>query len=323
MRNRVVGVLLTAVLATRLASAFEDVGVSDRHPVYVGAKTCAQCHAGPACGHQFSRWRASAHASAYASLWSPAARKIARLSGITEEPQEAAVCLGCHATAANAESWEKEVGFRLADGVQCEKCHGPGSEYMAAEVMMDRERAMRAGLKMPSQRDCMICHNVKGSHVAVLGSPEFNFAAGMQAIAHPTPNPAPSPTTQPLAETDRDPVTVTSAHQFAGVMACAACHSGPMMNYQFSKWRLSRHARAYAVLGLPAGYEIARQEGVVGDPQGSPQTEGSAQNQAYVGLPGAASGGQEAPGASKTTSRFGAVVARLVFREYSPEIEHL
>ncbi len=238
-------------------------GVSDRHPVYVGAKVCARCHAGKASGHQFSRWRASEHAKAYSCLWSPDSRKIAELSGIPEEPQEAAMCLGCHATASDTEAWEKEDTFFLEDGVQCEKCHGPGSEYADRDVMMDRNKAMMAGLKMPAERDCMICHNIKGSHVAIVGSPVFDTKAGMKMIAHPKPNPAAD--TQASAKPCDD--TASGNYKYTGVMACARCHKGPMMGYQFSQWRESLHARAYAVLGTPAGQRRAAKAGIAGDPQ--------------------------------------------------------
>ncbi len=159
----------------------------ERHPVYVGAKACAACHEGPQAGHQFSIWRASAHAKAYASLWSAEAKEIARLSGIPEEPQRSPLCLGCHATAETAEEWEKEEEFRIEDGVQCERCHGPGSEYMPAEVMRDRKKAMEAGLRMPKDSDCMLCHAERGSHVAVLKRPLLNLESGKREIAHPVP----------------------------------------------------------------------------------------------------------------------------------------
>ena len=164
-----------------------DPGVPDRHPIYVGAKVCSRCHAGKAAGHQFSRWRASRHAEAYACLWSPVSKRIAELSGIPEEPQKAAMCLGCHATAADAEAWEKEDTFLPEDGVQCETCHGPGSEYATAEIMMDRDKAMMAGLTMADERMCMQCHNVKGSHVAFLSSPVFDVKTAMKRIAHRSP----------------------------------------------------------------------------------------------------------------------------------------
>ena len=78
-------------------------------------------------GNQLSHWLHTAHAKAYTSLSQPAAREIARWSGIPMEPQESAMCLGCHATAAEAEPWEKDETFFLYEGVQCEKCHGPES----------------------------------------------------------------------------------------------------------------------------------------------------------------------------------------------------
>ena len=133
----------------------------EKHPVYVGVKVCASCHQGEGMGHQFSKWLASRHAQAYAVLSKPDAKKIAELSGIPQEPQESAMCLGCHATGARAEEWEKDETFFAEDGVQCEKCHGPGSEYMNAAVMSNRQAAEKAGLMMPTTDDCMGCHQVK------------------------------------------------------------------------------------------------------------------------------------------------------------------
>ena len=264
------GLLCTAGLAVAAAASLapaSEPGMHDRHPVYVGVRACSKCHAGQTAGHQFSRWRASKHAAGYAALWSPESKKIAELSGIPEEPQMAAMCLGCHATASDAEAWEKEEWFFLEDGVQCETCHGPGSEYMTTEVMQDRSKAMMAGLKMPDERACMMCHNVKGSHVAILGSPVFDVPAGMQAIAHPTPNPTSAEVTPAKPGTGAK----TGKYKYAGVSTCGRCHRGPMMGYQFSQWRQSAHARAYAVLGTPAGYKMAAKAGLPGDPQASPK----------------------------------------------------
>lgn len=176
-----------AVITTiALAAGVLTIGAGgrERQPVYVGVKACAVCHAGQAKGHQFSIWRASKHAQAWATLAKPEAKRIAELSGITEEPQQAAVCLGCHATAADAEDWEKEDTFHIEDGVQCEKCHGPGSEYMDGWVMKDREQAVARGLVIPTKQDCMMCHNVKGSHAAVLKTPEWDFGKAMCVVCH-------------------------------------------------------------------------------------------------------------------------------------------
>ena len=240
---------------------------TQKHPVYVGARTCAACHGGKDMGHQFSKWLSSKHARAYAVLAKPEAKKIAELSGIPQEPQESPMCLGCHATGAHAEEWEKDETFFIQEGVQCEKCHGPGSEYMDADIMLDRDAAMQAGLMMPTVQDCMGCHQVKGSHVAVHKLPKLDMIQAARDIAHPTPanfnyEAAPQ-SSEATAPQGGEP-------KYIGVYTCAACHKGPMMGYQFSKWRTSAHALAYAVLATDRAYEIAKDEKVKGSPQTSP-----------------------------------------------------
>jgi YVTN family beta-propeller protein len=236
-----------------------------KEPIYIGAPACGTCHEGADMGHQFSKWRLSAHAKAYAALALPEAREIVRLSGITEEPHKAKMCLGCHATAAEAEDWEKAEGFHLEDGLQCEACHGAGSEYAPADIMQDRMKAMMHGLKMPKKEDCLMCHRAKGSHDAVLKKKPFDLEMAWQAIAHLQPR------TNPMSF---QPATVppqTIPFKFTGVMACAQCHTGPMMGFQFSKWRLSSHAQAHAVLSTPKALEIAKAAGLTGDPQACDQ----------------------------------------------------
>ncbi len=237
-----------------------------KDPIFIGVQACGACHEGRESGHQFSKWRLGAHAKAYASLALPESREIVRLSGITEEPQKARMCLGCHAAAGDAEDWEKVEGFHIEDGLQCEACHGAGSEYAPEDIMRDREKAMMRGLKMPRKDDCMICHRAKGSHDAVLTKKPFDLDAAWRAIAHPTPEGQDvTPTAQPAAAQAVGPFKHT------GVMACARCHSGTMMGFQFSKWRMSNHARAYASLATPRAVELAHEAGVKGDPQQADQ----------------------------------------------------
>ncbi len=238
----------------------------DKNPYYVGTRVCGSCHQARQMGDQFDLWLLSKHARAYALLSMPEAKEIVRLSGITQEPQEAPICLGCHSTAAEAEKWEKDPTFFIGDGVQCEKCHGPGSEYANAKVMMDRKASMQAGLKMPAQRDCMTCHNVKGSHVAVHKRAQINIQDAWKAIAHPLP--ADRKFVEPEKTTEKRPPAVQGP-KYAGVETCFPCHSGPQMGYQFSRWRLTTHARAYAALSTPAALERAKQQGLAEVPQKS------------------------------------------------------
>lgn len=237
-----------------------------KHPIYVGARVCATCHQGKNMGHQFSRWLGSKHATAYAVLAKPESKKIAELSGIPQEPLESPMCLGCHATGAHVEAWEKDETFFTEDGVQCEKCHGPGSEYIDAAIMVDREAATRAGLMIPTERDCMGCHQVKGSHVAIHKLPKLDMTKALKDIAHPTPRKYKYGLIPQLPESTN---TIKGQPKNIGVRICATCHKGPVMGYQFSKWRMSAHATAYAVLGTSKAYEIAKSDGLKEEPQTS------------------------------------------------------
>jgi hypothetical protein len=64
-------------------------------------------------------------------------------------------------------------------GVQCEACHGPGSEYKALTVMKSREKAVAAGLVIPTEKVCVGCHNA----AKMPNFKGFNFAE-MSKKAH-------------------------------------------------------------------------------------------------------------------------------------------
>lgn len=253
--KRLAWILAAAALAPLV---FVSRGAPAR-PVYVGSKVCASCHDGPGMGHQYSKWLLSKHAQAYAALSKPESWEIAKISGLREAPWEAAICLGCHSTAFNAD--EREVDretFRREDGLQCEACHGPGSEYATEAVMRDRKAAMMAGLRMPTKDDCLVCHLEKGSHIAVLPRPTVDIDEAWKQIAHPLPKPSKM---GGLKESDPG--------GFTGSAACGACHHGPDHGHQYDVWRRTPHARAWAVLSTPRALELAREMNVSGDPQQS------------------------------------------------------
>ena len=146
-------------------------------------KVCAKCHSDDATGNQYEVWRGTKHAQAYKALFTPEAKAMAQLSGILDPPEKAFICLGCHATAADAEPWERDPTFSIEDGMQCERCHGPGSEYV--DVMKDPVAARKAGLTMLTPHECALCHYAKGSHVAVHHKPPLDIEEGLRRIAHP------------------------------------------------------------------------------------------------------------------------------------------
>lgn len=116
--------VIAAILVTALLTA-TAAGAAD----YIGAAKCKMCHK-----LQFESWQTLGHATAFDRL--------------KPEEQGNAECLGCHATNKSAD----------LPGVQCEACHGPGSEYKAMQVMKDRDKAIAAGLTIPDEATCKGCH---------------------------------------------------------------------------------------------------------------------------------------------------------------------
>lgn len=95
-------------------------------PSYRGAVICSGCHAqdGAPGGNQYESWSQTAHAHAIESL-----------AAIGQDRNDR--CVGCHTVGSygvNADvslnnGGYDEVSVPRLQGVQCENCHGPGSEH--------------------------------------------------------------------------------------------------------------------------------------------------------------------------------------------------
>ncbi len=254
--------LAGSLLYSFLFCADWTASAADR--VFVGEKACRECHHNAGNRNQFNNWYLSKHAKAFASLAMPEAKEIASLSGIDVDPYESPVCLGCHTTASNTENWERDDVFYFQDGIQCEFCHGPGSEYMEDDIMRTPELAMKAGLKKPDESFCMVCHMEKGSHLAVLQVKKFNYSEALKEIGH-SGRGGIIPEKKPATD------TLLDGPKYVGVMACAPCHQSAMRGYVFSRWRLSPHANAYATLSTEKAKKIAVEKGITGNPQEAPE----------------------------------------------------
>ncbi|MBA4311839.1 MAG: cytochrome C554 [Chlorobiaceae bacterium] len=150
---------------------------------YVGVKTCSMCHKSDAKGNQLKVWNESAHAKAFTTLTSEASAKIAKEKGLKKPASESPECLTCHAVTADAKLLDK--GFDVKDGVQCESCHGAGSNYKAMGVMKDKVKAIAAGLteykdEAAIEKQCKTCHNEKSPTFK-----EFKFKTMWDKIKHP------------------------------------------------------------------------------------------------------------------------------------------
>jgi hypothetical protein len=130
------------VLVAAVVVAIIGLGVmaASAAPTYIGAEKCKMCHK-----LQYDSWAQTKHAKATEN-----AQK-------STNPKYDAACLTCHATNKDA---------ALA-GVQCEACHGPGSDYKTLSVMKDLAKAKAAGLVIPTADTCKGCHDGKDHHKAV------------------------------------------------------------------------------------------------------------------------------------------------------------
>jgi RecJ-like exonuclease len=127
-------VLVAAVVVAIIGLS---VVAANAAPTYIGADKCKMCHK-----LQYDSWAQTKHAKATES------------AKASKEWKFEAACLTCHAT-------NKDEAMA---GVQCEACHGPGSDYKTLSVMKDLAKAKAAGLVIPTQATCDGCHDGKEHH---------------------------------------------------------------------------------------------------------------------------------------------------------------
>jgi predicted CXXCH cytochrome family protein len=124
---------------------------SEQSAAYVGLKKCALCHSAIK-----DSWQNTRHAKAIESL--------------KKSKQESLpACVKCHVT-----GYERDGGYidyeltpEMA-GVQCEVCHGPGSDHVASP-------AKKNIIKKTDVEVCRQCHTVKQD-------PGFDYAAKVKSV---------------------------------------------------------------------------------------------------------------------------------------------
>jgi hypothetical protein len=153
---------------------------------YIGAQKCKTCHNSEKSGKQFDIWAKSLHAEALKSLANEKSLKYAKENGIAD-PTKDAKCLNCHSTYAMVDKGlvDPQGKLTLEEGVTCEACHGPGSEYKTMAIMKDPQKSKANGLIEPTEQVCLRCHNEKNPF-----HKPFNFKEAVAKIAHPKPQAA-------------------------------------------------------------------------------------------------------------------------------------
>lgn len=149
---------------------------------YIGVDKCKLCHIKKSTGAPYSQWKKTKHAKAFETLATPEAKAIAEKLKIAD-PQKSDQCLRCHVTGFGAKPEEIAPSLKQSEGVGCEVCHGPGSEYHKEDVhAKSREAGLKAGMIIPDEKTCLKCHNKDSPSYK-----EFDFAKFSKEIAHPNP----------------------------------------------------------------------------------------------------------------------------------------
>lgn len=174
-------ILASAILLSASVLLSAGTSLADDHS-YIGASGCKMCH-GAKTGDQWTQWLESPHAKAFETLKNEASAKIVADKGLKGNAWELAECLSCHVTAHGVDP--ALVGKKLThdEGVGCESCHGPGSEYKALKIMQSREASIAAGMIVPTEATCTGCHNDKSPTFK-----GFDYATALPKVLHPNPN---------------------------------------------------------------------------------------------------------------------------------------
>jgi hypothetical protein len=171
---------------------------------YVGPGSCSAgaCHGGiqprsetKVLQNEYSTWvTEDKHAKAYAALIQPLARQMAAILkiGPAENSQK---CLVCHALP--SDSALRAQAYDLSEGVSCESCHGPASNWLGRHFLPDARHASMVGLGLVDNKDlatrserCLTCHlGAQGLSVdhemIAAGHPDLGFELDSYIAAEP------------------------------------------------------------------------------------------------------------------------------------------
>lgn len=180
--------MFIALLFYFLKNALEP----SKEPLFItGTDKCAECHGLKNQGDQFTPWKNSKHSGAYTVLFSSKAREFNSANGL-KSPENEEKCLSCHTTKGFLSGVAAGEYFKTDEGVGCEACHGAGSHYSPAEIMMVESAFLRNGGIKGDSATCLKCHNPKGNKEKALKDNicpfqlnDFDYKTEFEKIKHP------------------------------------------------------------------------------------------------------------------------------------------
>ena len=184
MLNRLSYILILGTLALVAVVYIAYRRNAGSPPRYTGVERCRVCHEAQSAGAQFKTWLAGPHARASASLQGDSARHYLAASNVAIDS-----CLGCHTTLGRPPQNDAERVLN-GQGVGCERCHGPGSNYATFEIMSHRTSFTANGGVVGSLKDCYQCHAASVTTNAIhcpFQRNDFNADSAWLRIRHPLP----------------------------------------------------------------------------------------------------------------------------------------
>lgn len=163
---------LAASLTLGVSSAWAQTLPQFAKDKHLGVPTCSgsTCHGAtkpfkdsPVLQNEFVTWhKEDAHSEAYKVLLEDDSKRIARNLGLKEPAHKSDLCLDCHAD--NIPSSKRGNRFQIADGVNCEACHGGAERWLGPHIAEnDHKKNVGLGLyptEEPAARAalCLSCH---------------------------------------------------------------------------------------------------------------------------------------------------------------------
>jgi hypothetical protein len=171
---------------------------NDPTPMFVGASRCSSCHSPEHIGSQFRLWQTGPHSKAYMVLQTDSVKTYLASQNISVDS-----CMSCHTTLGRPALNRAETALN-SEGVGCERCHGPGSEYSYYNVMTDQTAFVSRGGVVGTLNDCGQCHakdlaNTPGH--CPFQTRDFDADSAWIQVRHPIPpKPVEPDTVQQLRE---------------------------------------------------------------------------------------------------------------------------
>lgn len=176
---------LILILISQSGFSYEFLDFPEKRPGYMGAVGCqtSMCHGGAGeMSKQFTIWKqAGPHSKSFATLTTAWSKRISDTLKI-ENPAKHSDCTSCHAPLAQVAPERLVSPLLIRQGVSCESCHGPSSEWLQSHTRTDYTHQQRVASGLTDQEDlyiradtCVACHQEIAPEILAAGHPKLNY----------------------------------------------------------------------------------------------------------------------------------------------------